>query len=99
MGDVQLRRKFQACCLAGLQCYDEFNSFAKAHIDWRWEFLSAALDGLLPLWDDLVTYWDEAKMLRGETSKLDNENVKKTTKVLKCHTSLSLQRCSGYVAR
>ena len=77
LSDKQLRQKSQAECLIGTAAYPRFTSYPRVHIDWRWEFLSAALDGLLPLWGDLVAYWDEVKMLQGETSKLDIENVKR----------------------
>ena len=48
LSDKQLRRTFQASCLAGKPCFGKFSKYRTVHIDWRWEFLSKALDHFIP---------------------------------------------------
>jgi len=66
----------------GTAVYHLFNAHPVVHIDWRWEFLSKALDALLPLYEHMLRYWDEFKMLAGETSTLTSEVVKQVSRAL-----------------
>ena len=65
-----LREKFQESCIKGKACYSLFNSYQTVHIDWRWEFLSKALDHLIPLIVYLRAHFDPQKMLAGDTGML-----------------------------
>ena len=48
LSDKSCRRLFIATCLGGAE-KAAFMSYAVVHCDWRWEFLSTALDKLIPL--------------------------------------------------
>lgn len=79
-----LRKKFQAGCLQGRQAlWMFFNTYGVVHIDWKWEFLSKALDKLLPLFSHIQTHWDERKMLAGETTDSNSVTIKAVTQALR----------------
>jgi hypothetical protein len=83
MSNLQLRNKFRVSCLAATPVLSaSFKSYAVVHIDWRWEFLSKALDLLLPRMATIAQYWDESAMVRGESGMLNMGTVTSVTKVL-----------------
>jgi hypothetical protein len=81
-----LRRKFVKSCLEAATDDEQqmFMHYSSVHIDWRWEYLSKALDKLIPLLDTLFKFWDESKMLIGETDKSNNSEICDVTKVQGC---------------
>ena len=82
LSNKQLRWIFQYSCLTGTPAFAKFNHYATVHIDWRWEFLSKALCRLLPLYGDLKQYWDEAKVMQGESGMSNMAALKNVTQVL-----------------
>jgi hypothetical protein len=83
MSNKQLRRKFQTSCLGvGHPDRSRFDAYSTVHIDWRWEFLSRALDTLVPLYETLQRFFDKAKMLTGETGMLTISVVASLAQVL-----------------
>ena len=74
LSSKKLRKKFQASCLPP-HVRGQFKHYSTVHIDWRWEFLSKALDRLLPLYPLMCLYWDEAKMRQGETDKIRDTTI------------------------
>ena len=50
LSDRALRRAYQARCeFESVKERDTFTHYSTVHIDWRWEFLSKALNRLVPL--------------------------------------------------
>ena len=47
LSDRQLRRTFLRSCLVDQPCFDSFTNYSTIHINWRWAFLSKALDKLV----------------------------------------------------
>jgi hypothetical protein len=83
LSSTQLRRKFQVSCLGfGHIAFSKFEHYAVVHIDWRWEFLSKALDKLVPLLEVLRSSFDFAKMSLGESGLLSMALVKNLKAVL-----------------
>ena len=50
----------------------QFATFAKTHVDWRWEFLSGCLSSVLPLLPVLEANYSLQKMGDSERSKLNS---------------------------
>ena len=69
LSDTQLRRKFQARCLAGKDDCSKFTAFTKTHIDWRWEFLGPALQRVSALMPFVADYFSLETMLSSEQGK------------------------------
>lgn len=84
MSTKALRNKFRVSCLGSNELLKAaFKNYSTVHIDWRWEFLSKALDRLIPLWPYMWEHWNETAMLSGETTSSDRKCVKKVTIALK----------------
>ena len=49
----------------------------KKHIDWRWEFLCAAILSIMELWGDVVEHFDYERMISSDGGKLDRKLLKK----------------------
>ena len=77
-----LRAKFQASCVQGQPCCASFSSYATVHIEWRWEFLSLALDKLVPLFSDMQQHFSASKMLASESGILQSKVIKQVEVVL-----------------
>ena len=59
-----------------------FNTYQTVHIDWRWEFLSQALDHFVPLSKDLKANFNAERILAGDSGALKNALVADVAKVL-----------------
>ena len=67
VNDSELRRRFQHVCLDGQEALEnKFSGAAKLHIDWKWEYLSKALDYFCPRIPILAKYYDTAKLKAGD---------------------------------
>ena len=83
LSDPKWRKKFQATCMAGDARAHMFDHYHVVHIDWRWEFLSRALDKLLVILSIFAECYDEAKILSSESSRpLTSHVVKSCTDAL-----------------
>ena len=82
--DKMLVNKFVAhCCPPGCT----FKSRAATHIDWKWEFMSKAMDGIGDELDFVRKNFDVDKMLTSDSgSKLCNQTVKLMRGVLDSDT-------------
>ena len=50
LSDATLRRLFIATCLVGFPTVAaKFATYSGSHVEWRWEYLSLALDKMIPL--------------------------------------------------
>jgi len=77
-----LRRKFQASCVNGQACHRLFDHYPTVHCDWRWEFLSSALDILTPLFPHIKEHFNPKKLLEGEGGVLQRALVSEIIQVL-----------------
>ena len=76
--------KFQKSCLTeGTPEHAMFNTGAKRHIDWKWEFLSKALDEQLPKFRVVASKLDAKKVLLGDSGMLTNSKVQNMDRVRK----------------
>ena len=66
LSDKELRLKFVAECLRESSDAALFKHYHVVHIDWRWEFLSKALDKLVPLFIPLRDRFDLARVSSGD---------------------------------
>jgi hypothetical protein len=82
LSDSRLRAKYQFSCLRGHPAHDDFNSYGRVHIDWRWFFLSAALKTMIPLLNVMAATMDVTKIMAGENGELKNVIVGAVVKVL-----------------
>ena len=82
LSDGQLRRKFMNDCIGNRSERDAFQHFQRTHVDWRWEFLSKCLEIILPLLATLSIFYDENKMLTGETSKNNSVLIREVAKAI-----------------
>ena len=82
LSDRQLRKRFQAQCLQGKSCLPLFDSYGRVHIDWRWEFLSAALDKLVPLFPHMQAYFEPGKMMDGDSGSVQRAIMTEIAAVL-----------------
>ena len=69
MSNVQLRRKFQATCVAGKAIKQRLDHFTKTHVDWRWEFLGPALERIGYIIIPLAEHFALEGMLASEQGK------------------------------
>ena len=83
LSNKQLWRRFAALCLPEEHQRKLFEYFPVIHCDWRWEFLSEALTGMLRMLPALMAHWDEAKLLGTESGKLDRQVVKGVSDIFK----------------
>jgi hypothetical protein len=70
LSDGPLRRRFQATCLEGKACCFVFDHHPRVHIDWKWEFLLNALDGLDGKLQHLVDYFNADAILGGDSGSI-----------------------------
>lgn len=84
MSNGDLRRRFQVVCMRGLAAAKMFDHYSVVHIDWRWEFLSLALDRLLPVMPLLRAHFDLEKMAAsGDKNTLSAGVLSDASKALK----------------
>ena len=96
--DLSLVRKFKAECCTEAEA-KTFTRQATVHIDWKWEFLSRALDHLAPAYPLIKKRFDVQKMLYSDSGqKLTNQTIKNTGDVMLQITSSQLLRCIGCLA-
>ena len=77
LNNKQVRQRFQAVCFEpGDPCVCFFNTGVTCHIDWKWEFLSIALDETLPKYCIIRKRLDVKKMITTETGSLDSNAIK-----------------------
>jgi hypothetical protein len=62
LSDQQLRRKFVVSCVGEHADAAQLKSFPRVHIDWRWEFLCAAIDSVMRVHSILRTKFDVRKV-------------------------------------
>ena len=86
LGDIQWRRRFQQVCVNGKACCHKFNSCPRHHIDWRWEFLSPAIDSVMAVFEDMRTYFSPEALLTTETGTLSDRTVREVAEALKDDT-------------
>ena len=89
LSNRELRAKFQASCLAEADCKSRFNHYPTVHVEWRWEFLSKALDDLGPLFPLMQQHFDLAKILQSDAGVLHRNDVDEVNKVLQSETFLA----------
>ena len=82
LNDQDLRRKFMHECCPNEAVRKKFVAFHKRHIDWRWEFLCDAINGVLDIWADLCAYYDYEKMSKSESGKLDRKVLRAVQEVI-----------------
>ena len=71
LNDKLLRRRFQAlCCRNDAVAKALFETAPKMHIDWKWSFLSTALDYIVPRVLVLDRYFHYEEMAAGDSGKL-----------------------------
>ena len=77
-------QRYQEVCLTpGTPEHKLFNTGARCHVDWKWEFLSNALVQQLPKYRVLQSHFDVDKMLRGDAGVLSNLTVTNMDKARK----------------
>ena len=97
LSNRQLRRKFQVSCLSTAPpgVSQKFDGYGTVHIDWRCEFLSLALDKLVPLFELLRTSWDEDAVAQGESGDLKRTVIKEMTNAVRMHNFLVFAEMLG----
>ena len=85
MIDTKARQKFMATCFGSDPGQaQKFKSYATTHIDWKWEFLSKTLEGILPVYGLLQKHFDKKKILHSDSGQeLTNKNIHAVGEVLK----------------
>ena len=83
LGDSGLRGKFQEFCCAGKPCRDLFDHFPRHHVDWRWEFLCPAVEGVNKLWDHVCDNFNLSVLLMSESGKLDRQVLENVDAAIK----------------
>ena len=95
-----LVENFITKCLPRGYSHDLFKSRPRIHVDWRWEFLSIALDTLVPLYLILKEFYDVATMGMNEAGKLvDSSLLRDVAEALKNKTSYHARSCIVCLAR
>ncbi len=84
VNNKQLRQRFTALCLEdGGPEKRRFQTGATTHIDWKWEFLSAALDENLPKYKVMRRTYDAKKMKQTDSGALESSILKNLEATLK----------------
>ena len=82
LSDVQMRRKLQATCLVGEACSSSFDHFARVHVDWRWEFLSPAIDSVTAVFGHMQRFFKVGPMLASEKGSSSSKLIEEVWEVL-----------------
>ena len=83
LSDAGLRGQFQTFCCAGNACRDMFNNFPRHHVDWRWEFLCPAVQGVNKLWDHVCENFNLSVLLMSEQGKLSRQVLQNVADAIK----------------
>jgi len=97
-----LRRAFQAMCLSEDE-RSQFHTYSVVHIDWKWEFLSRALNALVPLLNILALWFDASKLKGSINGVADETKVEAVGTVLRGNSNFAeraeLFRVAGCVTK
>ena len=84
LNNKQVRQRFQVTCfLSGDAEAKHFSSGSTVHIDWKWEFLSLALEQMLPKFKIIRRKFSWQKMAHGDSGMLKNNTIRDMAHVLK----------------
>ena len=82
LNDRELVRKFRYDCLPPEE-QAHFSVGATEHLDWRWEFLCAAIMAVLSRWALLVRWFNIDTLAKSESGRLDRKILRSVEAILK----------------